>query len=204
MSSLDSRVWIPIVDTQAKERLTGAVILVALLVLLVPELLSGPGPKLAQVVAIPSEEPPLRSYTLELGHEARAHHTTDLSPSTVAGAPPEATAPASAAAAAQPAPPVKDAPAAVVSRSQPESVPEPPPVTGWMVQLGSFSGRTNAERLVRDLKTQGFAAFVTESVSGGHKLYRVRVGPVADRATVQTIAAKLRAAGHPGSLTPSP
>ena len=200
MSSLDSRVWIPIVDTQAKERLTGAVILVALLVLLVPELLSGPGPKLAQVVAIPSEEPPLRSYTVELGDEARAHHTTDLSP-TVAGAPPEATAPASA---AQPAPPVKDAPAAVVSRSQPESVPEPPPVTGWMVQLGSFSGRTNAERLVRDLKTQGFAAFVTESVSGGHKLYRVRVGPVADRATVQTIAAKLRAAGHPGSLTPSP
>jgi DedD protein len=193
MSSLDSRVWIPIVDTQAKERLTGAVILVALLVLLVPELLSGPGPKLAQVVAIPSEEPPLRSYTVELGDEARAHHTTDLSPSTVAGAPPQATAP-----------PVKDATAAVVRPPQPESVPEPPPVTGWMVQLGSFSGRTNAERLVRDLKTQGFAAFVTESVSGGHKLYRVRVGPVADRATVQTIAAKLRAAGHPGSLTPSP
>ena len=198
-------------DTQAKERLTGAVILVALLVLLVPELLSGPGPQIVQVAASPTEEPPLRAYTVELGDEARsAHHAADASPASVAATPTPPAGPASAG----PAPAVADAeapaavkntaPAAVVSRPQPESAPEPPPVTGWMVQLGSFSGRINAERLVRELKAQGFAAFVTESVSGGHKLYRVRVGPVAARVTVQAVAAKLRAAGHPGSLTPSP
>jgi DedD protein len=199
------------VDTQAKERLTGAVILVALLVLLVPELLTGPGPQVVQVAASPTEEPPLRSYTVELGDDARsAHHAPDATSAGVAATPPApaspaAAVPAPAVAEAQAPPAVKNpAPAALVSRPQPQAAPEPPPVTGWMVQLGSFSGRINAERLVRELKAQGFAASVTESVSGGHKLYRVRVGPVADRATVQAVAAKLRAAGHPGSLTPSP
>ena len=59
-------------DTQAKERLTGAVILVALLVLLVPELLSGPGPQIVQVAASPTEEPPLRSFGP--GHVAACHY----------------------------------------------------------------------------------------------------------------------------------
>jgi hypothetical protein len=45
---------IPIVDVQAKDRLTGAVILVVLVVLLVPELLSGPGIRVAAVQGCPS------------------------------------------------------------------------------------------------------------------------------------------------------
>ena len=59
-----------------KERLTGAIILVVLIVLLVPELLSGPkGPATgAPVGAAPpsSEEPPLRSYTINLGDDAHS------------------------------------------------------------------------------------------------------------------------------------
>jgi DedD protein len=73
-----------------------------------------------------------------------------------------------------------------------------------MIQLGSFASRTNAERLVRELKAKGYAAFLTESAIGARKLYRVRVGPASDRATAQALAAKLRAAGHPGSLTAHP
>ena len=59
-----------------KERLTGAIILVVLIVLLVPELLSGPkGPAAtapAGAASTFSEEPPLRSYTINLGDEHRS------------------------------------------------------------------------------------------------------------------------------------
>jgi DedD protein len=73
-----------------------------------------------------------------------------------------------------------------------------------MIQLGSFASRANAERLVQELKAKGYAAFLTGSANGGRKLYRVRVGPASDHASAQAQAAKLRAAGHPGSLTPYP
>ena len=58
---------IPIVETQVKERLTGAVILVALIVLLVPELLTRPGRRRAAGGAPSSaDEPAMRSYTIDL------------------------------------------------------------------------------------------------------------------------------------------
>ena len=52
---------------KVKERLTGAIILVALIVLLVPELLHGPiRADHAAAAASSAEEPPLRSYTIDL------------------------------------------------------------------------------------------------------------------------------------------
>ena len=59
-----------------KERLTGAIILVVLIVLLVPELLSGPkspsAPAPAGAASTSSEEPPLRSYTINLGDDSHS------------------------------------------------------------------------------------------------------------------------------------
>jgi DedD protein len=211
---------IPIVDIQAKDRLTGAVILVALVVLLVPALLSGPGPKLPSVAASPSEGAPLRSYTVELGDDSGAHRTAAATAAASAPAAVLAAPTAAAASTSQPlpappqasehaqAPPQAAAPqadaAAAASHPKPAAVPEPAPVSGWMIQLGSFASRANAERLVHELKANGYAAFLTESANGGRKLYRVRVGPAADHATAQAWAAKLRASGHPGSLTSQP
>jgi DedD protein len=214
---------IPIVDVQAKARLTGAVILVVLLVLLVPELLSGPGPKVAAVATRPSDEPPLRSYTVELGD---TRHT--LAPSTPGAAPPSGPAESEhSGAAATPQDSVEESAPATMPQQEPEKTPgqatirqpplkapaavanvvppeSAPPLAGWTVQLGSFASRANAARLVRDLKSKGYAAFLTESASGGHKLYRVRVGPAGNHAAAETLAAQLRAAGHPGSLTQRP
>ena len=64
----------PIVGSSVKERLTGAIILVALIVLLVPELLTGPigsAPRAAAVAPSP-EEPPLRSYTINLADDTHS------------------------------------------------------------------------------------------------------------------------------------
>ena len=55
-----------------KERLTGAIILVVLIVLLVPELLSGPSRSapVSQAAVSSTEEPPLRSYTINLADDS--------------------------------------------------------------------------------------------------------------------------------------
>jgi DedD protein len=212
---------IPIVDVQAKDRLTGAVILVVLLVLVVPELLSGPEHKVAAVATPRSDDPPMRSYTVDLADEARNRHAPSsaaapatpppaTAPVVVATAPPVATPPPvvapQAVAPTPPAavPPVQQTARAGAAVAHPVA-PEPAPAgAGWTVQLGTFASRANAERLVRDLKSQGFAAFLTESGSGGRELYRVRVGPAGARAAAEALGAKLRAAGHTGTLTQRP
>jgi DedD protein len=67
------------VDARVKERLTGAIILVALLVLLVPELLSGSGPSAAATLTAPNAEgQQMRSYTIDLGADAAAPRSASV------------------------------------------------------------------------------------------------------------------------------
>ncbi len=72
----------------------------------------------------------------------------------------------------------------------------------WVVQLGVFSIQANAERLAQELKSQGFHALVSENSGGGRPLWRVRTGPMAERAAAEQLNARLRAAGHAGSVVP--
>jgi DedD protein len=71
-----------------------------------------------------------------------------------------------------------------------------------VVQLGSFGQRENAERLARELKSQGFAAFVSPLTHTGRTLYRVRVGPEEQRGAAEELARRLTSAGHAGSIVP--
>jgi DedD protein len=189
-------------EQQAKERLTGGVILVVLLVLLVPELLTGPRPTPQPVPAQP-DQAPMRSYTMELGESVHANSAPVAASTTVA--------PASEPAAAQPhiatvAPTPAPAPAPMPTPSQTQT---PPPVVthgsaaehstaGWTVQLGTFSNRDNAAHLVAVLKSHGFSASIAEATKSGHKWYRVRVGAERDRAAAQKLLGRLRAAGQKG------
>jgi DedD protein len=197
-----------------KERLTGAIILVALIVLLVPEFLRGPVKSAPRTVAASAEEPPLRSYTINLGDDSQARNAAaepQASPAPPPAAPapaqaqPDANAPQQSATPVAPTPvPIpKAAPAAPPARTSPPAAPAAAIETsgGFMVQLGSFASRPNAERLAQQLKTQGFTASVSQGSSGRH-LYRVRVGPVHDRPAAAQLQAKLKAAGHSGALVP--
>ncbi len=197
-----------------KERLTGAIILVALIVLLVPELLTGPihsAPR-AAAVASSAEEPPLRSYTIKLADEPQARgasaHSGPEQPAPLT-APPVASAAAPATLATQeptsataPPPAVTSAPATHPAPAAAAATPAAP--TGaraagsqaYMVQLGSFASRANADRLARQVRTQGFTVSVSQG-SPGH-LYRVRVGPARDRAAAEELAQQLHARGHSG------
>jgi len=70
----------------------------------------------------------------------------------------------------------------------------------YVVQLGSFASRANADRLARQVHSQGFPVSVSKGTSG--HLYRVRVGPAHDRAAASELAQQLRARGHSGAIVP--
>jgi DedD protein len=216
-------------ESRAKQRLTGAIILVALFVLLVPELLTGPRD------THPDTKPPgdegLRSYTIELDAQRAASNPMAPAAEPAVALPP-VSAPANAgtgravpgeAAARAPATgPAQSATNPVAPSSRPSNVitepaasptpspaapparPEPVPAKAgsFVVQLGTFGKRENADRLVRDMSAKGFAAFVVPTTSNGHELYRVRVGPTRDRASAEALAAELKRAGQSGSIVP--
>jgi cell division septation protein DedD len=83
----------------------------------------------------------------------------------------------------------KPAPAQAAAPAPRETSAPPPVVTaspvptsrGWAVQLGSFASRATADRMVKDMAQQGQKAFVMPVKSGSNTLYRVRIGPFADR-----------------------
>ena len=82
----------------------------------------------------------------------------------------------------------------------PETAAKPPPASdAWSVQVGSFSQRDNAMALQQRLTAAGFDAFVSRVVTDAGTLYRVRVGPVPDRAAADRLLGRVRAAGHGGA-----
>ena len=192
-------------EVRVRERLIGALVLVAIVVLFVPAILKGRDPA---PVAPPSQ--PTRRIEVPIGDAEPQADEQILVPEPV---------PASKPAAAD-APPAKPAttPAKVVEREQESSaadsgdrdVPrEPgtamaparptqsPPAAAatqspaWAVQLGAFSNRAKAEQLVAELRERRYSAFVLEYRATGQVLYRVRVGPEQDRARAEDIAARL-------------
>jgi cell division septation protein DedD len=68
------------------------------------------------------------------------------------------------------------------------------------VQLGSFANRANVDKLVHQLKAQGFAVYVLSGGAGASVRYRVRIGPLADRGAAAQTVAKLKGMGHTASI----
>jgi cell division septation protein DedD len=191
------------VDAPIKERLTGALILVALLVIVVPEMVSGPGDAPAPSTTAGADAgPPVRTYSLQLETPttARSQDQSALAPQSVAAAPPPAVSAS---------PQVQDEPAApapVAEVTVPDVKPPATPVPSardkqqWWTQLGSFSSGENAERLARQLRAAGYSINVARIRVGNKDLYRVRAGPEPGRDAAVALQARLAAAGHKSSL----
>jgi cell division septation protein DedD len=60
---------------------------------------------------------------------------------------------------------------------------------GWLVQLGSFKSKVNAERLTNSLRAKGYKAFTIQTKSNGQT--RVCVGPEFKQVAANTIASKI-------------
>lgn len=83
-------------------------------------------------------------------------------------------------------------------------MPAPPPGDGWAVQVGSFSTEGNALRLAELLERKGYPAYVARNVVGGRVMYRVRIGPAAEKPRAEQWLAELREAGRPAQLVSQP
>jgi DedD protein len=213
------------VERKVKERLVGAAVLMAAAVILIPEMLSGPDRKSqAEPAAQARNDAPIKTYTIDLSHSSSEQPPAAVvenrapPPEEV---PAQQPAPAQPAAGDQVKPEGPQQSAAVQSQSQPEPQSQPAvvdqptpavssaaapthplasgdavPTSGqWAVQIGTFSKEANAQRLVKQLRDQGQSAFVMPLKSGGATLYRVRVGPMKDRAGAEAALRDLKAAG---------
>ena len=179
---------------QLKERLTGAAILVVIVVLLVPEMFRGRPAGGAERGAAGPEGAPVRTYNIDLRDSAAtlppavtAQPSVSTQPAVIV--PPAATtqpAVPSVAPAPAPAPTAEAKPAAPARHAQ-------APASGWTVQVGSFTRRDFAERMVKQLRSLGFKVEAVGPDDRG--FYRVRSAPLAERAAALALKQKMQARG---------
>ena len=195
-----------------KERIIGAAILVSFVVLVVPIFLDGrpDAPEaVSQRVLLPGQEEQ-KTQTVVLGRNRTepvpVPDSADEEPAATSPArQPEAEATAEEAPATNAKTPVTKTAAAPPPKPEPEAEPPVVSETGmWAVQLGSFSDKSNAEKLAASLRKQGYAAFLSQLTTPSGPLHRVRIGPQKDRDGADAMAARLKKAGHDGQVVPHP
>jgi cell division protein FtsN len=211
---------------QLKERLTGAAILVVVVVLAIPEMFHGrpatPGsPAAPGVAAIP-----LRTYTIDLRTDPAAQplrhgdgHADNDNAAPVDTAPivPLALEPRPEVAALQHEVPT-GATTGIIQRPEPEPMPAPPAVqpavhkaapvadkaatSGWAVQVGSFRSKELAERMTRQVRAKGFTVQLVGPDAKG--LYRVRSALVPERAAASALRERMVEKGLKPIINASP
>jgi len=200
-------------ESRLKERLTGAAILVALIVLIVPEIFhdrrdASTPTGVATPARATAHAPPTRSYTIELAPPAALSRAEPAPAKTLPGTPgaivPAGTEPGPAPAAARHEAGTQAHPEGRREAHTEAGVPAATAATaahrsgGWTVQLGLFSKSDNAERLERTARSRGFAVQISRV--GARRLYRVAVSGVADRAAAEQVSHRLRGAGLPAAI----
>jgi DedD protein len=186
-------------EQRVKERLTGAVILVAVVVLLVPELFRGDRDRQAATRAADPSAPPVQSYTIELG--GMPVPAPSAPPVTAALPLPVAVVVAPV---AQPTPATVSPPTAKPAAPKPQLVARAsaPGANGWVVQVGSFSKRENASRMVQDGARRGVKLAIAGPDDRG--LYRVRSAVQPTRAVAVQLQSQLREKGYKGLIATAP
>jgi DedD protein len=179
-------------DPLLKQRLVGASVMVGLAVIIIPAWLeqetSAPVPVIQRDMApMPATELPREPAMLEPVIEEEISSGLEASNAELAKRLPALPAPASTDA-APPNPSVEVAAAVDSAEVQAGASPvtqappsQPPPSSvgadqKWLIQLGSFARRENAENLHAKLRKAGFEASVVPLDTNGKVSYRVWVG----------------------------
>jgi DedD protein len=179
-------------DFLLKQRLVGAVVLVALGVIFIPMLLED-----SQTV-VPEMEP---FPEADLGAQSLDPLQSFPPPDAIPREPQQAvvvdepvTPPEEDDRRAKPdESAIEQSSAAVVPpiASKPAPAAKPGPLDGWVVQVGSFSSEDNAIGLRSRLRSAGFATQMEKVRIEGKVLYRVRVGPFLERREAEATRLKL-------------
>lgn len=180
-----------------KERLVGAAVLVVIAVIFIPMLLTGPTDTLSitktNIPDIPSEK--LNSKLIPLNDSLKPIEDDNSMSGLIAESQP-------AIEAVEETPKnniseitEKDNEAQDIDKKQVEKKTvkdKQVGLTAWVVQLGSFESKVNAEKLNLSLRKAGFPAFVEPSTKKGETSYRVRVGPEILRADADALLKKIK------------
>ena len=180
-------------DDRLKQRLVGAIVLVALAVIFIPMILDGEHGKTLPPFgqAIPEKPAVLKDLDAKkippvvvppapaiVERQIVDKDTPSLKPDNPSAV---KTAP-------------KTAPPATTDSGS-DTVKSPvvkKTVKAWVVQVGSFSSRKNALALSSKLRKQKYRAFVEAIKTNASWNYRVRVGPEVRRSSAEEIQKKLR------------
>ncbi|WP_407555892.1 SPOR domain-containing protein [Xanthomonas euvesicatoria] len=165
-------------DTALKQRLIGAIVLVALAVIFLPMLVKGPAPS-SGVADVPLEAP---------AAPANGEFETRELPLVTPG-----NAPAGGALGMAGAPaPVQNNPDAA-DLAAPSSTPSAPEVAAgnYAVNFGAYATSADADAVIARLKQAQLPGFSEKTQINGRPAWRVRVGPYADQA--QAESARLQA-----------
>jgi DedD protein len=190
-----------LLDNAYKQRMVGALVLVALAVIFLPMLFSREDEQRQVVVQAPAapqapvmpqvqvepvvvpEPQALPQEPVPSDDEIAIGDTVPPTPSTPAAAPsaPIAPAPVVAKPVTPPAPKPAPAPAPVVT-AKPDTTQSRVDANGlsvsWSVQLASLSNRESAESLQKTLRSQGYNAYI-RTADGKNRVF---VGPLIERA----------------------
>jgi cell division septation protein DedD len=149
-------------DTALKQRLIGAVVLVALAVIFLPMLVKGPAPD-SGVSDVPLDVPPA----------ADGEYETRELPLVAPGSPPANGAVGMQGQVAAPA--AEPLPAAGVPQSAATAA------GNFAVSFGAYATQADADAVLARVKQAALPGFVEPATINGKQAFRVRVGPYADR-----------------------
>jgi len=196
-----------------KQRLVGAIVLVALAVIFVPMVLDGSGRQGGERVSVEiPEEPQDPDPALEADDASSSTARSTDGSTTTSAADPSGDAEAKAAdesagettgpdsepsspsteptASATDEASADEPPDSTVSREQ-QGSPEESGPTAWVVQVGSFGQKTNAVVLRDKLREADRDAFIEEGETDSGSVWRVRVGPVPTREGAEQVKKRL-------------
>jgi len=178
-------------DEGLKRRLIGATVLVSLVVIFVPMLLQHE-PVLEQEIhksnipprpdrdfrsrVVPSESEQLALPPKEIAR-IQAEERPSLTEQKKTPPPPSR--------------PVSGQTGQAGSRTSPAVVEPRVGLSAWIIQVGSFSKRENAEKLIVQLRGKSFSADIEQASVKGRTMYRVLVGPEVDRKRAEAMLARL-------------
>lgn len=161
-------------DSQLKQRMVGAAVLMAFGVIFIPVLLDGAGQD-QQPTAIPAmPKRPVIPKPLALNQTPITLKGTAQTTDTSGTTPRPKTATKTT---------DDGQPSSTKKTEQKQAIKQvlagtdTGDLSAWVVQLGSFNHKKNAEQLVKKLQTDGYSVFIEVVSNDAGILHRVRVGP---------------------------
>ncbi|MGE8280255.1 MAG: SPOR domain-containing protein [Stenotrophomonas sp.] len=157
-------------ETPLKQRLIGAIVLVALAVIFLPMLVKGPAPDSGV------QDVPLQAPAAPAPGQFETRELPLVAPTAPAGGAVgmPATVPADTAAPAAPAAAANGLPAAVAAGN-------------YAVNFGAYASEADADAVIAHLKKSNLPGFRQADTINGRQAWRVRIGPYADRAQAELV-----------------